>query len=278
MADGPPPGGAPGFPQGQPQGPGFQGSLPPTPGGWYPDPAQPGLLRWFDGRQWTLYTQYTQPSGPPGPSPTDDLDGVRRFVPWAKVGIWVLALSGPIVAFLYSFIFHSFFRSVQNSIQNPNNPPSTPFGGGLGGILLLDLFGLIALGAEIGLMIWMFKSASLARNLHMPMTLDNYWAILGWLIPIVNFWFPYRMVTGMVPLGHPVRTKALHWWVVYIVGAVGFGVLGIVLAFLPSVARLVVLPLLLVSWYEATQGTAMVDGILEVHRSAVKALVPGTAV
>ncbi|MFI6046511.1 DUF2510 domain-containing protein [Nocardia sp. NPDC051321] len=31
---------------------------PPVPGpGWYPDPADPNLVRWFDGQQWTPQTQ-----------------------------------------------------------------------------------------------------------------------------------------------------------------------------------------------------------------------------
>ncbi|MEV4234003.1 MULTISPECIES: DUF2510 domain-containing protein [unclassified Nocardia] len=35
----------------------------PTPAmapGWYPDHANPGLVRWFDGYQWTNYTQPRQ--------------------------------------------------------------------------------------------------------------------------------------------------------------------------------------------------------------------------
>ncbi|MFE9323586.1 DUF2510 domain-containing protein [Nocardia sp. NPDC052278] len=28
--------------------------------GWYPDHANPGLVRWFDGYQWTNYTQPRQ--------------------------------------------------------------------------------------------------------------------------------------------------------------------------------------------------------------------------
>jgi uncharacterized protein DUF2510 len=36
-----------------------------APANWYPDPYQPGQLRWFDGYRWTEHASGQQPSQPP---------------------------------------------------------------------------------------------------------------------------------------------------------------------------------------------------------------------
>ena len=38
-----------------------------TPQGWYPDPSDPNVLRWWDGSQWTANTQPTTPQPPQVP-------------------------------------------------------------------------------------------------------------------------------------------------------------------------------------------------------------------
>lgn len=40
-------------------------SYPQTPPGWYPDQANPQLVRWWDGRMWTNHVQPLQPPPPP---------------------------------------------------------------------------------------------------------------------------------------------------------------------------------------------------------------------
>lgn len=36
-----------------------------TPANWYPDPGNPGYIRWWDGSQWTAHVQPSTPPTPP---------------------------------------------------------------------------------------------------------------------------------------------------------------------------------------------------------------------
>jgi hypothetical protein len=41
-----------------------------APFGWYPDPANSGMLRWWNGRQWTDHLEYPRPEVQPAVSYT----------------------------------------------------------------------------------------------------------------------------------------------------------------------------------------------------------------
>jgi len=121
-------------------------------------------------------------------------------------------------------------------------------------------------------MVWMYQAATVGKRLGMPMTLEPFWAIIGWLVPVVNLWFPHRLIVGTLPVGHQARRHARRWWVLFIAGSVLFGVLGVVLAFQSRSLLLVLVPLAFYSWIEARAGLAMIEGVDSVHARAVQAL------
>jgi hypothetical protein len=54
-----------------------------APFGWYPDPANSGMLRWWNGRQWTDHLEYPRPEVHPAASAVSTTksttDARRRF-------------------------------------------------------------------------------------------------------------------------------------------------------------------------------------------------------
>jgi Protein of unknown function (DUF2510)/Domain of unknown function (DUF4328) len=248
-----------------------------APAGWYPDAHQPGYLRWFDGRSWTadVHPGVPVPYLPaiPAPSPPDDLASERSARPWAKLGVCILAFYGPFVALLYALTFRSFWHGITNAFdtarlhqgQNVATPvfPS--------GVWVLDLASLVPLGGMVATMVWMYRAALMGKRLGMPMTLDPVWAVVGWLVPVVQIWFPYKVIAGTVPPGDPARRSAGRWWALYIVGGFLFGIVGVVLAFQSRALLVVLVPFLLYSWFEARQGLAMIEGVDAAHARAVKA-------
>src|SRR5687767_1276364 len=74
--------------------------------GWYPDPSDPTMQRWWDGAGWTDHAQPATPAGPaalqPGMAAAANLQGGYRAAPTTSgmaIAALVCAFVVPIVGF-----------------------------------------------------------------------------------------------------------------------------------------------------------------------------------
>ena len=212
------------------------------PGGWYDDPWSPFGLRWWDGVQWTPHSAprpypvggYVRPVTPA------DLDGVERWARIARVALLVAAVLTCAELLTYPFVLHHVLHDWVHRIRvyndQLNTDPNTVPGLNLdpAPIFALDAMSLVLLVPEILFIVWLYQAAELAKRLGIPSRRSPVWAILGFVVPIVNFWFPYQVAVGLLPPNDPHRRTVGWWWGLYLTQG------------------LVVLPVLIVCYFSIT--------------------------
>jgi len=246
--------------------------------GWYPDPWRPGRRRWWDGSGWTDHTW--DPAAPPPPSmtaapstfapdPQRDLRDERGAALWAKRG-YIAMFVGRVAGFLVTMIV---FSQLVDDIRHAIDTNSTlDTNGSAYNALSLPFSSLTLLGL-VAIIIWSYRAATVARNLHYPAVRGAVWAAVGWIVPIVNFWFPYQAIRDCLAPGNPERRTVKQWWTLYIVGLfiwlpafliAAFGSLPVGFAF--SV------PALVAGAMELALGLRVIDAVEADHAAAIDRL------
>lgn len=85
-----------------------------------------------------------------------------------------------------------------------------------GALTLNQLAGVAVLVAQILFLVWFYRSVSLARAAGLPARRSPALAVVAWIIPILNWWWPYQSTVDALPPGHPARTGVLRWWLLWI--------------------------------------------------------------
>ncbi|SOE70474.1 Protein of unknown function [Salinibacterium xinjiangense] len=70
-------------------------TIPATPAGWYPDPAEPAASRWWDGSQWTDHRQ--QPYDPTASAAALAPNNTRVYTPWIWLIVFLPYLTLPLL-------------------------------------------------------------------------------------------------------------------------------------------------------------------------------------
>jgi hypothetical protein len=94
---------------------------------------------------------------------------------------------------------------------------------------------LAMLAAGVVFLIWFHRAMMSARALGLRQRLSPTWGVLGFVSPVVDFWFPYWAASDLFPPGHPGRRLVGRWWMAWI-GARLTTVAAAVLAFFSPVA------------------------------------------
>ena len=182
------------------------------------------------------------------------------------------------IALLYHWLFHDFFDQVnQANTQGTTSTTPVAFHTGRvhGRVGVAAAGGLGLLAVQILFLVWMYRAAVLARNLGLPARHSPGMAVGGFIIPIVNLWFPYQSVVDMFPPGHPDRGLVLRWWLLWL----GLGVAGAAVVFASLASLWVGLALALLggglAWLAAQAARRVVERVGAVHAELVAGL-PGS--
>jgi hypothetical protein len=166
-------------------------------------------MRWWDGTRWTEHiADWQGPRLPPrraqaGPSVWARLDAERRLTPWLRglLVVWPLATAASTALLAASF------DEVLDVVRGAGDQSTASGWSALG-----QLAGALGLALLVVRMLWLFRAAHTAQELGLPARRNPWPAAISWLIPILNFWWPYQAVTDLFPAYRRPDRRIAWWW------------------------------------------------------------------
>ncbi len=186
---------------------------PVTPPGWYQDPWGQAPVRWWDGATWTAHLGGFSPQQQDHPwlQTATAADARTLLAKERLAGKWLLlaglmqaaitAVQGPLIAEFVEAIVNSGFSSSSSTT----------------GVAMFQWQALIGAASllqygYIGVRIWWtYRVCDTGRKLGLRQRYDPGLTAASWIIPIVQYWFPYIGIRDAV---RPDQRQPLlaMWW------------------------------------------------------------------
>lgn len=180
--------------------------------------------------EWAPPTQPTQPAPysvqPYGTAPTFQYAPPPRAVQPIRgltigfivvLGLWALVNVATVVANALGVV--TFGRAIEDeSVITRGDADLSNF------LTLMVFMVQYAVFIVVGIvfLVWLFRARANAEALTpVRHRLGKPWLVLGWIVPVVSFWFPYQVVSDIWRASDPRRTGrrsglVLAWWLVFL--------------------------------------------------------------
>ncbi len=210
------------------------------PAGWYPDPNDPELARYWDGEGWTGYTgpregrsappRIEPPPGAPAtvPPPIGEARP-RRVDPPKRLGsiawwAYVLLAATLLVSAADVPIALNYADKIQTQIDDHSLTRQEALDAEDAYAVVTGIYGLASLAAVVGFLVWWYRAYSnLPGITGRPVRFGRGWSIGAWFVPILNLWRPKQIGNDIWRGGDPGAkgnpewtalpvNQLVHWW------------------------------------------------------------------
>ncbi len=202
---------------------------PPTvPPSWHPDPWGQAPLRWWDGRSWTSQLSAPTSARAGAPTPTDPSERAK-LAEGTAAWLTKLVFAMPVVTFGsilgFGVMFRRFFDLLDEFDTSPGADAAVQFeeffgdfGAITSGFAALQILNLAAIAVLVLRVVWTYRIVNAAQALGRGGDREAGLAGASWIIPIVNFWWPYQTMRDLFPPDQRPANRLLLWWVTYLLG------------------------------------------------------------
>jgi Domain of unknown function (DUF4328)/Protein of unknown function (DUF2510) len=178
--------------------------------GWYADPQDPAMLRWWDGATWTVHTH------DPAASSSAHHGPLPRWWGGLTVGLQLGLLLNVATSLYVLYVDQQILAFVEELRLRPDTVVEAD-GARIDTLVARSSVALLPwLGTGLLFVIWTYTLHHSARMDRSVLRHGSGWAIGGWFVPVLSFWRPFQMVldvrrgaTGDADLP---TTRTLGWW------------------------------------------------------------------